>query len=194
MRAAVRAGVLALAVCLLAFHLAGFAAAFGGSAAYPHTGEIAAAYDERVGESVHLWGRVVAADADGFVLRAGALRLRVHTATPVDAGDYVQVYGTLRPDRELDARRVISRSPGERRYTYAVSALSLPVVAAAFLRHWRPNVVELAFVARSADGDGGRSGDADPAGDGNEGDDEPTDDGSGDDESSDGPDRGRADG
>jgi hypothetical protein len=163
MRLVVRAAVVLAALVLLAGYLAAFGAAFAGTPAYPDPGAIDDGYDDRVGDAVHLWGRVVAETPGGFAMRAGPLRLSVRTDAPVAAGDYVQVYGVLRPGGGLDARRVVTRTPGERARLFAVSALALPVVAAAFRRRWRVRLRPPGFEPRGAD-------DPAPAADGRDGD------------------------
>lgn len=143
-------GVVVLVV-LLAVLLVAFGGQFYGSSAYQNTANIDADYEAHVGEQVHLWGDIVAANEQrGVVFSTETLELTLTNVSPtaVDAGVRVQVYGELRPDRQMTVTRVVAARSGSRRWLYGVSVVGVGVATVAFLRQWRFDTDELAFVPR----------------------------------------------
>lgn len=138
-------------VVLLAVLLVAFGTQFHDSSAYPATAEIDAEYADHTGEQVHLWGRVTAAnDERGVVFAAGPLELTLTNVSPatVDVGVRVQVYGELRSGRRMTVTRVVAARPDSRRWMYGISVVGIGVATVAFLRQWRFDTDELAFVPR----------------------------------------------
>lgn len=151
-----RLGLAVLLVVCLGTLLVGFGSQFNGTAAYPDAAEIDANYADHVGERVHLWTEVVAVESDdtgsagSVVVATGGLTLTVTGLDPrtVAVGDRVQVYGELRPDRQMETTRTVV-VPAERQQSlYGLSAFAACLAAAAFLRQWRVDRQSLSFVAR----------------------------------------------
>lgn len=94
-------------------------------------------YEDHVGERLYFWARVVNANEEKLVVRSAGRTLTVEgadaRATP---GDVVQVYGTVRSNGEVTADRVIVSKRPNLHYLYAVSAVGLLLVIAAFFREW----------------------------------------------------------
>jgi hypothetical protein len=150
----VRRLVILAGLCLAAVALVvGFGAAFNGTDAYPDAGEIDADYDAHVGETVHLWGEVTAIESGDVIVAAGTLSLRVTDPGPRDVavGDQVQVYGRLTPDRRLVTTAYDVQSPGALRNMYAVSVVGIALAGGAFLRRWRVDTDQWAFVPREGE-------------------------------------------
>jgi len=111
---------------------------------YPEPHELAADYDSHVGETVLVFGTVTAADGRDIVVEADSegvtIELRVtDTSASVAPGGVVQVYGELRPSKELAAQRtvVVNDSSGAGWYKYGVSVLGALGFLVVFLRQWR---------------------------------------------------------
>ncbi|MFC7006658.1 hypothetical protein [Halalkalicoccus salilacus] len=61
----------------------------------------------------------------------------------------VQIYGTLEPDRRMDAEAVVvERDRGETLYTLVASLAGIAVAVVSTTRHWRVNARELRIEAR----------------------------------------------
>jgi hypothetical protein len=140
-----------LLLCVAAGALVvGFGAQFNGTDAYPDATAIAAEYDEHVGETVHLWGEVTAIEDGTVVVSAGTLSLRV-TDPPselVVVGDQIQMYGTLGRDHRFETAAYHIQTPEELRDMYVVSIAGIVLAAGAFLRRWRLDTGQVAFVPR----------------------------------------------
>lgn len=146
--------VVIVGLCLALVALAvGFGVQFNGSDAYPDADAIDANYDAHVGETVHLWAGVVGERDGRLVVAVGSLRLQVTDPQPsaVEAGDLIQVYGELRPNRRLETRAYHVQTPDDRRYMYGVSLVGVTLTAAAFLRRWRVDLDRWQFVPREDD-------------------------------------------
>ncbi len=146
------ATVLVLCVALGGL-VVGFGSQFNGTDAYPDAAAIDANYDAHVGETVHIWGEVTTADSGTVVVTADSLSLRVTgpTAGDVAVGDQIQVYGRLATDRRLIATAYDVQSPGGLRRMYLVSIVGIALAAGAFLRRWRVDIDQLAFVPREGE-------------------------------------------
>jgi hypothetical protein len=104
---------------------------------YPTADAVRTDYAGHVGERVNVWAPVRAVRADGIVLSYG-VELFVPTRTAgLDRGDWVQVYGTLAPDRRLEPERLAVSHRSDRTYMYVVSALAAGLSLAALARCWR---------------------------------------------------------
>ena len=111
---------------------------------YPEPHELAADYESYVGETVLAFGTVTDVDGDDTVIEAESegvtIDLRVTGATAtVEPGGVVQVYGELRPGREIAAQRtvVVNDSSGAEWYKYGVSVVGALGFLVVFLRQWR---------------------------------------------------------
>jgi len=148
------AGLLLVALLGLCVHYGAVADERG---PYPTTDEIDENYGAYVGEDVLLFGDVLS--VDGAADRA---TVRVDTSTApfemtvtrfseqVQPGGVVQVYGTLRTDRTIDARNVAVVNPAgsSDAYKYAVSVVGAALVLVLFSREWRVEPDALAFEVR----------------------------------------------
>ena len=146
--------VILVGLCLAAAALvAGFGVQFDGTDAYPDAGAIDADYDAHVGETVHLWAEVTAAEEGYVVVTTDTLSLRVTDPAPDDVavGDQVQVYGRLAPGRRLVTTASDVQSPEALRNMYAVSIVGIALAAGSFLRRWRVDTDRWAFVPREGE-------------------------------------------
>jgi hypothetical protein len=125
----------------------------------PTADQVVADYDRHVGEKTLLFGTVETIDGGD-----GTATIRVEASTSiqiqvrgfdadVSRGGTVQVYGTLRPDQEMEADRIIvvNQDPASRYYKYAVSAVGALVILAVFFRDWRIDWSNGGFVPRGED-------------------------------------------
>ncbi|SMP05034.1 hypothetical protein [Halobellus salinus] len=146
--------VILLGLCLAAAALVvGFGVQFNGTDAYPDAEGIDADYDAHVGETVHIWGEVTAAEKGYVVVTADTLSLRVSDPAPDDVavGDQVQVYGRLAPGQRLVTTASDVQSPEALRNMYAVSIVGIALAAGSFLRRWRVDTDRWAFVPREGE-------------------------------------------
>ncbi|QLH77075.1 hypothetical protein HZS55_07115 [Halosimplex rubrum] len=125
---------------------------------YPETEDLATDYGRYVGEDTLLFGTVqrVDAAADRATMRVdsdeGSFGLTVHGfAERVRPGGVVQVYGTLREGRAIDASTVAVVNPagGSKGYKYAASAVGALLVLGVFFRRWRVDWRSMTFEVRS---------------------------------------------
>lgn len=147
---AVLISVLVIGLVGLTVH---FAVAYEQRQPYPSADSIDQAYEDYVGEDVLLYAEVTSVDRANrrAHVEAGELRLTVHrfdvSARP---GGLVQVYGRLRPGREMIADGVVVVNPSQRSewQKYAISLVGALLVTGLFFRHWRINTAEFVFEAR----------------------------------------------
>lgn len=127
---------------------------------YPETAALATDYGAHVGEDTLLFGTVqrVDAAADRAAIRVdsdeGAFEMAVNGfAERVEPGGVVQVYGSLRAGRTIDAStvEVVNPAGASKGYKYAVSAVGALLALASFFRRWRVDRESLSFEVR-ADG------------------------------------------
>ncbi|WP_254535977.1 hypothetical protein [Halomarina litorea] len=115
--------------------------------AYPTEDDLGADYPTHVGDPAQVSGTVVATDpvvlvaeyeaytGDGY--RTGDLRLTVRDLeTPTATGDHLQVFGTVRPDRTIDATDAVAVPDRNFLYTYLVSFVAGCWVLARLARGW----------------------------------------------------------
>lgn len=150
----VRAGVAAVLLCALfalCVHLD--ATRVDGTDLLVTKEALAASPEAYDGERVSVWLDVADVTDDGFSTPplAGTVPLAVRSGAAVEPGDVVQVVGTVRVDGEgprLDAERIVVHDGDNQRRMYVVSALGALLASGAFLRRWRVDRRELAFVPR----------------------------------------------
>jgi len=113
----------------------------------PTADHLATDADAYVGQPVQVTGTVVGTDPvvveAGYEYwsenryRTGTLELAVTgLTTDVTPGQTLQVYGTLRDDRTIDATNSSVRTAGSRTFMYGISALAGVWVLARFVRGW----------------------------------------------------------
>lgn len=145
------------AACLLIAVLAGMTLHYGATGVRHDRmaidGQRLIDYEDNVGRTVFFWGDVIQADGDTMVVDAWSQTITVRTDLDPPAGSAVQIYGRLEPGHEVAPGRVIVSTAPALRYLYVISALGGLFAAAFFLRAWRVDVDELAFVPREADDD-----------------------------------------
>lgn len=119
---------------------------------YPDEVALIDDYDAHVGDRVELSGPVVATDPvviDPGTPAGGPFELRIEgVEEPVSEGEDLRVFGVVGPDRTIDAEDTLVREPWEFAYMYAASLLAGGWLLARFVRDWRVDVDEWAFVPR----------------------------------------------
>ena len=119
---------------------------------YASNGELAADYDAHVGDRVVLGG--TAAETDPVVLTIGdgsdgeERHLVLEGLEDVTAGEDLWLSGTVQPGETITVERAVVRESWERQYMYVVSFLGGVWVLGRFLREWRFEAREVAFVPR----------------------------------------------
>lgn len=125
---------------------------------YPVNEDLATDYGTYVGEETRLFGTVKRVDegARRATIRVdseeGPFEITVEGFdASVRPGGVVQVYGTLREDRVVEAANVevVNPAGGSKTYKYAVSAVGAVLVLALFFSHWRFDPDAVAFEVRS---------------------------------------------
>jgi hypothetical protein len=159
-----RGGRLA-ALALLLGVLAALVAWYGATAAdaalsrFPGEDQIAVGYETWVGTRVQVGGTVVETDpvvvaaeytawvGDGY--ERGVARFTVRGLShPVAPGEHLQVFGTARPGRTIEASNGVVVPASNYPYMYAVSFLAGCWVLARLIRGWRIDPATLAVERR----------------------------------------------
>jgi len=122
---------------------------------YPTESQLGADFDGHVGRDVFLIEGVERTTGpDTGVVEVGDDRVVNATVTGigpgVEAGTIVQIYGTVRPGREIAARKVVVVQPAgsDGNDKFLVSGVGAVVILAAFFRYWRVNRGDLALEGR----------------------------------------------
>ncbi|MWV40030.1 hypothetical protein [Natrialba sp. INN-245] len=124
---------------------------------YPDEDQVAPNPDAYVGQLVTLEGEVTATDPVVLevdhpeaptvtILNANAALET--TDDPLEPGDELTAFGTLEETDTLDADRTITREPWEAYYMYVISFIGGIFALGHFVRHWRFDRMQLAFVPR----------------------------------------------
>lgn len=154
--------VIAVLCCLLA--LGGLLVAHGAVGydpdrnTYPGNEEVGTSYTEYVGDRVVLAGTVV--ETDPVVLEGSAGVDDEFQVTllgfkeDVSTGDDVWLAGTVEPEDAVAVESAIVREPWEIQYMYVVSLIGGLWVLGRFLRGWRFDLKQVAFVPRSESTEG----------------------------------------
>lgn len=104
---------------------------------YPTEKEVRDDYQSHVGERVNFWSRVSAVREEGIVIHYGVTLFVPVPEPDMDSGDWVQVYGTLRPEQRLAPGRIVTSQRSNRSYMLGVSIISLLGTLGLFIRYWR---------------------------------------------------------
>lgn len=122
---------------------------------YPPTEDLVTNYEGFVGEETLVFGTFQVRNGGEATIRVshGDTEIDVTVtdfAGQVEPGGVVQVAGTIRPDRVLDAERVVvvNPSPGAQLFKYAASGLGALVFLGVFFRYWRVNLGDLTVEVR----------------------------------------------
>lgn len=147
-------GVLLVSVAALGVHYQ----TAGPTFPYPGPTAVATDYDDHVGSEVFFFGTVESVDPEASSARVavgyagGTLELGVsdYDARNVRPGGTVQIYGTLLPGHQVDARNVVAVNPTATtdRTKYLLSGVGALLVVVVFFRHWRVDTDEPGFVRR----------------------------------------------
>lgn len=138
-------GVLLLVVFAMAVH---YGAAWEERKPHAGTGDIDRNYEQHIGETVFYWFTVVDTRGTRITIESDPLTLRLNRQLTVDVGDTIQVYGVLRPNREIDPIRIVNRRMTDERYMFAVSVFAALLTAGMALRDWRFTLDSLVFRRR----------------------------------------------
>jgi hypothetical protein len=111
---------------------------------YPSTDSLGTDYDEHTGETTLLFGTVESVD-DGTArilveYDEGTFEMTVHNFdASVQPGGAVQVYGTLKPNRTIDAGQVVVVNPAGSSllFKYGISVVAVVFFLLLFFRYWR---------------------------------------------------------
>lgn len=111
---------------------------------YPTADALGSGYDDHTGEQALLFGTVESVDADTAQIRVeydeGSFQMTVQNFdASVQSGGTVQVYGTLAPDRTIDAERVAVVNPAGSSllFKYGISVVAVILFLLVFFRYWR---------------------------------------------------------
>lgn len=119
---------------------------------YPDEEALIDDYGAHVGDRVELSGPVVATDPvmiDPGTPAGEPFELRIENVDePVSEGENLRVFGIVEPDRTIEAEETLVREPWEFAYMYGVSLLAGGWLLARFVRGWRVDTDEWAFVPR----------------------------------------------
>jgi hypothetical protein len=126
-----------------------------GDRRYPKPDLMVTDYEEQVGKTTLIFGRVVDIEGDDLRVRvrtdAGPIVLTVpDTDVQMEPGGHVGVYGRISPQQTLVAKNVVvvNRTPDSERYKYLVSAIGAVLIVGLFFRRWTIDREQLAFTPR----------------------------------------------
>lgn len=111
---------------------------------YPTADTLGTEYADYIGETTLLFGTVESVD-DGTAqiiveYDEGTFEMTVHNFdATVQPGGAVQVYGTLEPDRTIDADQVVVVNPAGSSllFKYGISVVAVVLFLLLFFRYWR---------------------------------------------------------
>jgi hypothetical protein len=111
---------------------------------YPTADTLGAEYADHTGETTLLFGTVESVD-DGTArilveYDEGTFEMTVHNFdASVQPGGAVQVYGTLKPNRTIDAGQVVVVNPAGSSllFKYGISVVAVVFFLLLFFRYWR---------------------------------------------------------
>lgn len=118
---------------------------------YPTKEEVRDNYQSHVGERVNFWTRVSAVREEGIVLHYGVTLFVPVPELDVSSGDWVQVYGTLKPEQRLALERIVVSQRSNRLYMLGISVIGLLGTLGLFVRHWRIDTEHWTITPRTRD-------------------------------------------
>lgn len=111
---------------------------------YPTADTLGTEYADHTGETTLLFGTVETVDDGTARIRVeydeGTFEMTVRNFdASVQPGGAVQVYGTLEPDRTIDAERVVVVNPAGSSllFKYGISVVAVVLFLLLFFRYWR---------------------------------------------------------
>ncbi|WP_084777693.1 hypothetical protein [Natrialba sp. SSL1] len=125
---------------------------------YPDENDVAPNPDAYVDQQITLGGEIVTTDpvvlevdhpAATSVTILNANAALETTDGPLESGDGLTAFGTLEETDTLDADRTMTREPWEAYYMYVISFIGGLFALGYFVRHWRFDRTQLAFVPRT---------------------------------------------
>lgn len=107
---------------------------------YPTIEELRDGYAEHVGQRIHYWSTVREVDENSFEAPYYDVPFVVRGSVDgLDAGDTVQVYGTIRPAQTVDPERIVVSESSGRVYMFLISGVAVVLTLSEFFARWRPN-------------------------------------------------------
>jgi hypothetical protein len=124
---------------------------------YPSVKSIVANYSKYIGETVSVSGEVVGVDSTtAFQLlkkcedgNRNAIFTVLHDPNvDVDIGDKVEILGTLGPNYQIYAEKIIVSKRWKHEFVYIRSFIALIFLILVFMRNWEFNIKRVEFVRR----------------------------------------------
>jgi len=119
---------------------------------YPSLKDIVANYEKYIGETASISGEVVGVHSATFQLlerEDGENTIFVvlpNSNVDVDIGDKVEVLGTLGPDYQISAEKMIVSKRWKHEFVYVRSFIALILLIFVFMRNWKFNIKRMEFV------------------------------------------------
>ena len=119
---------------------------------YPSLKDIVANYEKYIGETISISGEVVGVHSATFQLlerEDGENTIFVvlpNSNIDVGVGDKVEVLGTLGPDYQISAEKMIVSKRWKHEFAYIRSFIALIFLIFVFMRNWKFNIKRMEFV------------------------------------------------
>ncbi len=119
---------------------------------YPSLKDIVANYEKYIGETASISGEVVGVHSATFQLlerEDGENTIFVvlpNSNVDVGVGDKVEVLGTLGPDYQISAEKMIVSKRWKHEFVYVRSFIALILLIFVFMRNWKFNIKRMEFV------------------------------------------------
>jgi len=119
---------------------------------YPSLKDIVANYEKYIGETASISGEVVGVHSATFQLlerEDGENTIFVvlpNSNIDVGVGDKVEVLGTLGPDYQISAEKMIVSKRWKHEFVYIRSFIALIFLIFVFMRNWKFNIKRMEFV------------------------------------------------
>ena len=121
---------------------------------YPSLKDIVMNYEKYIGETISISGEVVDVHSTTFQLlerEDGENTIFVvlpKSNVDVDIGDKVEVLGTLGPDYQISAEKMIVSKRWKHEFVYVRSFIALIFLVFVFMRNWKFDLMRIEFVRR----------------------------------------------
>jgi hypothetical protein len=115
---------------------------------YPAAEDVKADYQAYIGDQINFWGRVSMVQEDTIGVTYGQTLYIQTSDLSVRSGDWIQVYGTLRPEQKLVVERIVVIPQSNRLYMIAVSAGGVLLALVVFVCHWKLNTEHWTLIPR----------------------------------------------